>query len=140
MNWPNHFLVAVLVVAKLAIVAPWVMPRTWCKFVLAPFAAPCAASILWLLYEQHLNSIATPGDPLIRIDLFIIAPLIALDWLSAVAVALSRRALARILHTRTVLVFEDRTERDFGECEPFSLPTGVLCADRPLTPNCFLSD
>ena len=97
MNWPNHFLVAVLVVAKLAIVAPWLMPRSWCKFVLAPLSIPFAATIVWLLYEQHLNSIATPGDPLIRIDLFLIAPLVALDWLSAVvSIALSRRALAPV--------------------------------------------
>ncbi len=90
MNWPNHFLIVVLVGAMVAIVIPWLIPARMRRFVVLPLAVPCAATILWLLYEQHLNGISHGGDPQIRIDLFLIIPLIAIDWMSstgAVAIA-----------------------------------------------------
>lgn len=85
MNWPNHFLIVVLVGAMVAVVIPWLIPTRMRRFIALPLAVPCAATILWFLYEQHLNGIVRPGDPLIRIDLFLIIPLIAIDWISSTA-------------------------------------------------------
>ena len=85
MNWPNNNLLVVLIGAVVAIVVPWLIPRAWCKFIIVPLLVPCIASLLWLRYEQHLNLISLPGDPLIRVDLLLIVPLIALDWFSAAA-------------------------------------------------------
>jgi hypothetical protein len=90
MSWPINHLLVVLVVAMSAIVFPWIMPRTWRKFVIVPVTVPIATTLVWLQYEQHLDFIARSGDPLIRLDLFLILPLISLDWLSAtVAIALT---------------------------------------------------
>lgn len=85
MNWPINFLIAVLICAVVAIIFPWLMPRSWRKLIITPMVVPCAATTIWLLYEQHLKHIAPPGDPLIRIDLFLVVPLITLDWMSAAA-------------------------------------------------------
>lgn len=85
MAWPIEYLIAVIISSTGAIIAPWLLPRTWRKSIILPIVIPCAVTAVWLLYEQQLNSLARPGDPLIRIDLFLIVPLIALDWLSAAA-------------------------------------------------------
>lgn len=85
MNWPNHFLIFVLVSAMVSIVLPWLVPACLRRYFVVPLVVPCAVTILWFLYEQHLKDIARPGDPLIRIDLFLIIPLIAMDWISSAA-------------------------------------------------------
>jgi hypothetical protein len=84
MEWPNRFLLVVLCTAAVAVFAPWFIPRTR-HWILIRFIAALAATACWISYENHLHSIARPGDPLIRIDLFLVAPLILLDWLSAIA-------------------------------------------------------
>lgn len=84
MEWPNRFLFILLCLAATAVFAPWIIPRTRRGY-LFEFIAAFAATACWMAYENHLHSIARPGDPLIRIDLLVIVPLIMLDWLSALA-------------------------------------------------------
>lgn len=84
MEWPNRFLLVVLCFAAAAVFAPWMIPRARRRFLFALIGA-LAATGCWVSYENHLHSIARPGDPLIRIDLLLIVPLLLLDWLSALA-------------------------------------------------------
>lgn len=79
--WPTTFLVMVLFIAAVATILPWILPRA--HRTLAALFIAAIATLVWVSYEQHLRSIALPGDPLIRVDLLLIIPLVALDWLSA---------------------------------------------------------
>ena len=47
----------------------------------------CVASGIWLFYEWRLRSLAPVGDPLIRIDLVLIYPLLIGVWITAIATA-----------------------------------------------------
>ena len=84
MEWPNRFLLIVLCLAVAAVVAPWLIPRSRRGFLFG-FVAAFAATACWVSYEKQLHLIAPPGDPLIRVDLLLIVPLILLDWLSGIA-------------------------------------------------------
>jgi len=83
-EWPNRFLVFVLGTMVVAVIAPWFIPRARRspKICIAPAIIAIAC---WFAYEWYLGSIAPVGDPLIRIDWFLLLPLTALDLLSAVA-------------------------------------------------------
>lgn len=84
MQWPLQFLLVVICVSAVAIVVPWIIPSARRGMFWGVIAA-VAATVVWFAYESHLHSIAPPADPLIRVDLMLILPLIALDWVSAVA-------------------------------------------------------
>ena len=91
MEWPNRLLLVVLGLAATAVFVPWVIPRAR-RGLLFGFIASLAATWSWILYENQIRLIARPGDPLIRIDLLLIKPLVTLDWLSAIAsIAIARR-------------------------------------------------
>ncbi len=83
MEWPNQFLCVVLCLGVAAIFIPWLIPRGRRIFLFGLIPA-LAATGCWVAYEMHLHSIARAGDPLIRIDLFLIVPLIVFAWVSAV--------------------------------------------------------
>ncbi|MBW3599176.1 MAG: hypothetical protein KY475_18135 [Planctomycetes bacterium] len=82
MEWPNHFLFVVLCLGVVAIFVPWLIPGGRRIFLFGLIPA-LAATGCWVAYEMHLHSIARAGDPLIRIDLFLIVPLIVLAWVSS---------------------------------------------------------
>ena len=82
MEWPNQFLLGVLCLGVVAIFVPWLIPPGR-RLVLFGFIPALAATGCWVAYEMHLHSIARVGDPLIRIDLLLILPLIVLTWVSA---------------------------------------------------------
>ena len=94
MDWPNRFLLFLLCIALAAIFVPWFIPRAR-RGILIGYAAALVATICWVSYEDHLHSIARPGDPLIRVDLLLIAPLIVFDWLSATASLVVTRLRSR---------------------------------------------
>jgi hypothetical protein len=81
MGWPNQFLLVVLCLGVVAIFVPWLIPRG--RIFLFGLIPALAATGCWVAYEKHLHSIARAGDPLIRIDLLLIVPLIVLTWVSA---------------------------------------------------------
>ena len=81
MEWPNQFLLVVLCFGVMAIFVPWLIPRG--RILLFGLIPALAATGCWFAYETHLHSIARAGDPLIRIDLLLIVPLIVLTWVSA---------------------------------------------------------
>lgn len=83
MQWPNQFLLVVLCLGIAAIFAPWLIPRGRRTRQLGLIFA-LAHTACWVAYEQHLHSIARAGDPLIRIDLLLIMPLVILAWASAI--------------------------------------------------------
>ena len=90
MEWPNRFLLVLLCLAAMAVFVPWVIPHAR-RGLLFGFIAALATTWCWIMYENQIHSIARPGDPLIRIDLLVIVPLVVLDWLSAIAsVAMAR--------------------------------------------------
>ena len=90
-EWPNRFLVFVLGTMVVAVIAPWFIPRTRRSPKLCT-APAIIAFACWFAYEWYLHSIARVGDPLIRIDWFLLFPLIVLDLLSALAAnAMGRR-------------------------------------------------
>ncbi len=82
MQWPNEFLLAVLGLEVVAIIGPWLIPRDR-RLTLLRLIPAFAATGCWIAYEQHLRAIARAGDPLIRIDLLLIVPLMVLTWVSA---------------------------------------------------------
>jgi Na+/H+-dicarboxylate symporter len=89
MQWPLEFLALVICLSAVAIVVPWIIPLA--RRGVFGLIAAIIATAAWVAYENHLHSIARPGDPLIRVDLLLIAPLIALDWVSAIAsIAMTR--------------------------------------------------
>ena len=78
-HWPNDFLLLTTALAALSAFAPWISGfarRPIVAFLLALTATDC-----WVAYEYYLKQIARIGDPLIRIDLFWLLPLLALAWL-----------------------------------------------------------
>ena len=81
MEWPHRFLEVVLAVGAAAVFVPWLIPRI--RFAslirLIPFVAAMGC---WISYELYLRSIAQPGDPLIRVDLMLILPLLLIAFLS----------------------------------------------------------
>jgi hypothetical protein len=85
-------LVFILCVGAGAIFIPWLMVR---RFALIGLFAPLAAMACWLAYEIHLRSLARAGDPLIRVDLLLIVPMVALAWLSAIAAIAYKRSQGR---------------------------------------------
>jgi hypothetical protein len=88
MEWPTQFLAAVLGLGIVALFIPWLVPRGFS--VLLGLILALAATGCWGAYERHLQSIARPGDPLIRVDLILIVPLIALTWLSLLGLTVVR--------------------------------------------------
>jgi hypothetical protein len=82
MEWPNQFLLVVLFLGIVAIFVPWFIPRGR-RIVLFGLIPALAATVCWGAYEKYLHSIAIVGDPLIRIDLLLILPLLVLTWVSA---------------------------------------------------------
>ncbi len=90
MEWPNRFLFVLLCLSAAAVFVPWIIPRDR-RGLLLGFIAAVAATACWVSYEDQLHMFARPGDPLIRIDLLLIVPLITLDWLSAVASLAAKR-------------------------------------------------
>jgi hypothetical protein len=93
MEWPNQFLLVVLCLGIVAIFVPWLIPRGRHLFLLG-LIPPLAATGCWVAYETHLDSIARVGDPLIRIDLLLIVPLIVLTWVSALGSIIVKRLKA----------------------------------------------
>ncbi len=94
MQWPNEFLLVLLCLSAVAVIVPWLIPRDR-RGLLSAFIAAVAATACWVSYENKLHMFARPGDPLIRIDLLLIVPLIALDWLSAIASLAAKRLRRR---------------------------------------------
>ena len=80
-EWPNGFLLIVLCAVAFAAAVPF--PRKWQPWVcLVPLLIAFAC---WLAYELYLTSIAPINDPLIRIDLFLILPLMLVAVIRTVA-------------------------------------------------------
>lgn len=71
----------VVVLFVVALGLPWV--RSIRRLPLRHFLPVVCATIAWLAYEYILRSIVPPGDPVIRVDLFVIIPLAAIAWLVA---------------------------------------------------------
>jgi predicted Ser/Thr protein kinase len=89
-HWPNEFLVVVVALFVLAMGAPWM--RVVRRLPLGRFLPAASATSIWFAYEFYLRSISPPGDPLIRVDLFLLIPLAIVTWLTGVvAFALCRR-------------------------------------------------
>lgn len=90
MEWPHRFLHVVFALGAAAILVPWLIPRirfaSWIRLV--PFVAAMGC---WISYELHLHSIARPGDPLIRVDLMLILPLLLIAFLSTYESILVKR-------------------------------------------------
>lgn len=85
--WPTWFL---LLTAAMLIVAS-VVPRLVTRHRLLVSTVLClAATAMWWGYEAYLHSIANPGDPLIRIDWFLLLPLCCVAWLQAVYIGARR--------------------------------------------------
>lgn len=93
MSWPNGFLLVLLALATLAVFVPWVV--IWNRLTVLPLLPALTITLCWMLYERRLHSLAHPGDPLIRVDLLLIVPLVALDWLSAICSLMVRRLRER---------------------------------------------
>lgn len=90
MVWPNQFLLVVLVSGLLSILVPWVIPR--CRHaVLLRLTPALLTAACWFAYEVRVNSVAQPGDPLIRIDLLVIIPVLAIATLSTLSAIVARR-------------------------------------------------
>lgn len=90
MVWPNQFLFVVLVSGLLSILVPWVIPR--CRHaVLLRLIPALLTAACWFAYETHLHSFAQPGDPLIRIDLLVIVPVLVIASLSTLGAIVTRR-------------------------------------------------
>ena len=79
--WPTWFLLLTVAMLIVASIAPWLMTR---RLLLASVVLCVAATATWWGYEAHLHSIAKPGDPLIRIDWFLLLPLFCVAWLQAI--------------------------------------------------------
>lgn len=85
--WPTKFLLVTMAFFVAAIVVPWMATRR--RAIVA--AATCViASATWCGYEMYLHSLARPGDPLIRIDLFLLGPMFCIAWVQAVYIGLKR--------------------------------------------------
>lgn len=90
MVWPNHFLLVVLTTGLVSILVPWIIPRCRNAVLLRLIPVPLAVAC-WFAYETHLHSMAQSGDPLIRIDLLVIVPVLAIAALSTLgAIAFKR--------------------------------------------------
>lgn len=85
--WPTWFLLLTLAMMTVAIVVPWLLPR---HRLLASAVLCLSATATWWGYESHLHSIAKPGDPLIRIDWFLLLPLFCVAWLQTIYVGARR--------------------------------------------------
>jgi hypothetical protein len=72
--WPSELMIASMVSLLLAIIVPWCVPSTFRLIVGAVLAVLSVA--IWFNYEVRLKEIAPPGDPLIRVDWLVIAPLL----------------------------------------------------------------
>jgi hypothetical protein len=83
-EWPNQFLKVLFCLEVVAIVVPWLIPSGR-RMVLLGLIFALATTGSWVAYEIQIQSIARPGDPLIRVDLFLIMPLLALAWVSTLA-------------------------------------------------------
>jgi hypothetical protein len=93
MVWPNQFLLVVLVSGLLSILVPWVIPR--CRHaVLLRLTPALLTAACWFAYETQLLSMAQPGDPLIRIDLLVIIPVLAAASLSTLGAIVFKRSHA----------------------------------------------
>ncbi len=90
MHWPNQFLLVVLCLGVAAVFIPWFIPRVR-RVALIRLVPALAATGCWWAYEVHLHLLARPGDPLIRIDLLVIAPILVIVWLSALASIVVKR-------------------------------------------------
>lgn len=82
MAWPQQFLTVVLSLGAAAVFLPWLLPRDRRIAGLA-FVPALVALAAWGAYEAQLLSLARPGDPLIRVDLLLILPLLVLAGVSA---------------------------------------------------------
>jgi len=85
--WPNTLLVTTLVVLIVSVFLPYFLFRRQRLVVLLPVIL---ATILWRVYEFRLVQLAPVGDPLIRIDLLVICPVLLLSWASAVAALITQ--------------------------------------------------
>ena len=89
-QWPNALLLTSLTVLLVSVFVPWI--RYIRSGPLPVILFPSAfATILWLAYETRLHQLAPSGDPLIRVDLLLILPLVLVTWISTAAAAASRR-------------------------------------------------
>lgn len=79
--WPTQFLLATLASILVAIVAPWLFRQQ--RPIVASILS-VVASTVWGSYEMYLHSVARTGDPLIRIDWFLLLPLALWAWLQAI--------------------------------------------------------
>ena len=79
-DWPNEFLIIVVVLFIVAIAAPWTGVIR--RMSIGRFLMAACATGAWSAYEFYLRSIAPSGDPLIRADLFLLIPLAGLSWFS----------------------------------------------------------
>lgn len=82
MQWPNQFMLTVLGLGGVAVFIPWFIPRDR-RVALIRLVPALAATGCWWAYEVQLHSLARVGDPLIRIDLLAIAPILVIAWMSA---------------------------------------------------------
>jgi len=89
-DWPSEFLVVVVALFVLAMAAPWIPIVR--RLPLPLFLPAASATAVWVAYEFYLRSVSRPGDPLIRVDLFLLIPLAVITWLTgSVAFVLRRR-------------------------------------------------
>ena len=100
MQWPTGWMLATFAAAGLSVIVPWLVAR---RRRMVALACIVAASAIWWAYETALDQRARPGDPLIRIDLFVLLPLFGCALVScmlAVIVGTSPERLARKISER----------------------------------------
>lgn len=95
MAWPVGLWIMWGVAAAVSVV-PWLMPSGRAGGWLVPVPV-VVATLCWWLYEQRLGTMFPPGDPVIRVDLLLLVPLMAIAWGSTLAALATRarRALRR---------------------------------------------
>ena len=79
-TWPTTLLFLTLALFAIAIIAPWLSTRRGAIF---SVVLCVIASATWWGYEVCLHSVARRGDPLIRVDWFLLLPLFGVAWLQA---------------------------------------------------------
>ena len=88
MQWPYGWMIASFTAAGIAIFMPWLAGK---RRRFAGLACAVLAISMYCAYEIVLKNRAQPGDPLIRVELFLLYPLLITAVVSClIAVAMPR--------------------------------------------------
>ena len=79
MQWPHAFLVVLLGIQVVAFYANYLIPQGRRGFVIG-LTLNLAATGCWLAYETYLFVLNRTGGPLLRIDLFLVIPMLIIAW------------------------------------------------------------